>query len=540
MTVSTEEFDYVVVGGGTAGCVLAARLSEDPDVTVLLLEDGPADTLPTLRDARLGSVLSLWGDPAVSRVHRSVPQPGLLGREIDIPQGRVLGGGSSINALLHVWGHPLDYADWDPQGKEGWSYPDLLPYFQRAETYRPGAVPVRAGAGPAGDARGLKGPLGVVGLQAPAEVSTAFIRAVAGWPSAGGVVADHNTKPDPGSGFYYQSAREPGGVQRSSAASGYLAPASGRPNLSVRTAARATRLLFEADRAAEVEYAHEPGRAESRILRRTRARREILVCCGALATPGLLARSGVGPAEQLRELGLPVLADLPGVGQGLQDHLLFGVGYGSTRALPDSELLAEAGLFLRSGIGDAGGPPDLQFFFGPVQFVPDAYRADGPGFTLAPVLLHPASRGEVRIASADPFADPIVDPRYLSAEQDLAVLVRGLELARELIARPELDGFRGPELAPGTGVVARAGLEDYVRRYASTVWHPVGTARMGADPDAADEPAVVGFDLAVHGVRGLRVVDASVMPSLPSGNTNAATVAIAERAAALIRGTHGA
>jgi len=253
------------------------------------------------------------------------------------------------------------------------------------------------------------------------------------------------------------------------------------------------------------------------------------VCCGALASPKLLMLSGIGPAQALRELGIDVAADVPGVGRNLQDHLLFGVGYQSLRDLPFPQLLSEAGLFVHSREGLSAASPDLQYFFGPVQFVDDRYRVDGPGFTFAPILARPQSRGTVSLRSADPLDLPVVDPRYLSAEADVDVLVHGITLARDLVGTAAFRPFRGRELAPGEHLTDRKDLVGYVRDSASTVWHPVGTCKMGADREA-----VVNARLQAYGVERLRVADASVMPTITAGNTNAATIMIAEKAAELI------
>jgi choline dehydrogenase len=309
--------------------------------------------------------------------------------------------------------------------------------------------------------------------------------------------------------------------RRCSAATAYLGPVLSHPRLTVRSGARVARVALREGRAVGVEYVLD-GR-----LATAGAGSEIIVCCGAFATPQVLMLSGIGPAGHLREHGLTPVVDLPGVGRNLQDHMLFGVGWECLAEQPLPELLAEAGLFTRTRAGLES--PDLQFFFGPVQFLAEQYKIDGPGFTFAPILIQPRSRGEVTLRSADPRDLPIVDPHYLEASQDADVLIAGIELAREFAHTSAFDGLRGRELAPGAALTSRADLEAYVREQASTVWHPAGTCQMGYTPDA-----VVDAQLRVHGVEALRVADASVMPVITSGNTEAAVIAIAERAADLI------
>jgi choline dehydrogenase len=295
------------------------------------------------------------------------------------------------------------------------------------------------------------------------------------------------------------------------------------PNLTVATVATATRILLDGTTAVGVEYVVDG------TVRRARAEGEVVVTAGALTTPQLLMLSGIGPVRQLTEHGIATVVDLPGVGRNLQDHLLFGVGYESRRNLPFPALLAEAGMFLHTAPAPDTASPDLQFFFGPIQFVADEYKVDGPAFTFAPILIQPRSRGTVTLRSGRATDLPLVDPNYLDDGADLDVLVRGIEISRELAHATAFDGLRGRELAPGDTVSDRAGLARYVRANASTVWHPVGTCRMGSDRDA-----VVDARLRVHGIERLRVADASVMPTITCGNTNAATIMIAEKAADLM------
>ena len=506
-----DTFDVVVVGAGSAGCVIARRLVDRGDCRVLLLESGGPDERPAIHDTDIGSMTSLWSDPATAWPHVTVAQHGLDGRTVQIPQGRVLGGGSSVNAMMFVRGNRRDFDHWHRLGNDGWSYRDVLPYFRRCEDFVDGAD----------EYRGVDGPLTVVHYERASDASRAFAAAAVelGYRRPG---FDYNGAQQENGPFFYQSTRSKDN-QRSSTATAYLRPVLAHPGLTVRTGAQVTRVLLDGLSAVGVEYIVDG------TLHRVRADAQVVVTAGALTTPQLLMLSGIGPAAYLSGHGIATTVDLPGVGQNLQDHLLFGVGYESRRELPPPALLAEAGMFLYTGPAPEIASPDLQFFFGPIQFVADEYRVDGPGFTFAPILTQPRSRGTVGLRSGDPTDLPVIDPHYLEDDADLDVLVRGIELSRELVNTRAFDGLRGRELAPGDAVSNRAGLARYVRANASTVWHPVGTCRMGSDGDA-----VVDDRLRVHGVSRLRVADASIMPTITCGNTNAATIMIAERAADLI------
>jgi choline dehydrogenase len=511
MVAFDETFDYVVVGAGSAGCVIARRLIDRLDGRVLLLEAGGPDDRAAIHETDLASVTSMWGDDDVVWPHVTVAQDGLGGRTVSMPQGRVLGGGSSVNAMMYVRGNRRDFDHWRDLGNDGWGYADVLPYFKRSEDFADGANAYR----------GVDGPLKVVHYERAGDASRAFARAAVelGHRPPG---FDYNAATQENGPFFYQSTRGKDN-QRSSTAVAFLQPVRAHPNLTVTTRALATRVLHERGTAIGVEY------AVGATVRRARAESEVVVCGGALTTPALLMRSGIGPAAQLSQHGIATAVDLPGVGRNLQDHLLFGIGYQSLRDLPFPALLAEAGMFLYSGPASPSASPDLQFFFGPIQFVADRFRVDGPGFTFAPILAQPRSRGTVALRSDCATDLPVVDPHYLEDDADLSVLIRGISIARELAHTTAFDGLRGRELAPGDTVVDRAPLAEYVRDNASTVWHPVGTCRMGSDREA-----VVDARLRVHGVERLRVADASVMPTITCGNTNAATIMIAEKAADLI------
>jgi choline dehydrogenase len=511
-----DTFDYVVVGAGSAGCVIARRLLDSGDCRVLLLEAGGADDRAAIHDTDIASMTSMWGDDTVVWPHVTAAQDGLHGRTVGIPQGRVLGGGSSVNAMMYVRGNRRDFDHWRELGNDGWGYADVLPYFRRSEDFADGA----------NDYRGADGPLKVVHYERASEASRAFAKAAVelGHRPPG---FDYNAEQQENGPFFYQSTRTKDN-QRSSTAVAFLQPVLAHPNLTVVTGALTTRVLLDRGAAVGVEYAVGPD------VRRVGAASEVILSCGTLTTPTLLMRSGIGPAAHLSGNGIDTIVDLPGVGKNLQDHLLFGVGYQSLQELPEPALLAEAGMFLHTGPASPDASPDLQFFFGPIQFVADQYRTDGPGFTFAPILTQPRSRGAVTLRSADASALPVVNPHYLQDDADVEVLLRGIAIARELAHTSAFTGLRGRELAPGDAVVDRATLGRYIRDNATTVWHPVGTCRMGADRDA-----VVDARLRVHGVQQLRVVDASIMPTITCGNTNAATIMIAERAADLIAADRG-
>jgi len=517
-------YDYIVVGAGSAGCVLASRLSEDAACRVLLLEAGTADSDPRIHIP--AAFVRLFRSSA-DWARYTEPQAGAGGRRMYWPLGRVLGGSSSINAMIYIRGHRSDYDGWAASGCEGWGYADVLPYFIRSEDNARGAS----------QWHGVGGPLRVEDQRDPSPLSGAFVDAAV---SAGALAnSDFNGPEQAGAGLYQATQR---GGRRHSAAAAFLRPALSRPNLEVRTGAHAARILFDGDRAAGVEFLQDGMRKTARC------GAEVILAAGTVHSPHLLLLSGVGPAAALRRLGLPVVADRASVGDNLHDHPITGarwrlrrglslmaaesipsvVDYVTRRRGMLTSIIAEAGLFTSLR---AGGAPDVQFHVAPVLFEEHGFRRPTEhGFSMGPTLIRPRSRGRVSLRSADSTDAPAIDPNYLSDPEDLATLVDGLRLAREIAEQPAYRGLRGMELAPGPAVRSHAALEAWVRGTCETLYHPVGTCRMGADADAVVDPS-----LRVRGVRGLRVVDASIMPVVPRGNTNAPAIMIAEKGADLIR-----
>jgi choline dehydrogenase len=499
-------YDYIVIGAGSAGCVLASRLTETAGTSVLLIEAGPPDRK---REIHIPAAFSKLFKTALDWNLITEPQENLNRRRLYWPRGKMLGGSSSMNAMVYIRGRRSDFDHWRDLGNEGWGFDDVLPVFKAAESQE----------------------LSVTDLKCINPLSQAFVKACEelGIPSN----PDFNGAGQCGAGFYRVTQKN---GRRWSAADAYLKPALRRGNLTVWTGIQATRVRIENGRAVGVEY------MQSGTRREVRAEREVIVSAGAIGSPQLLLLSGLGPRAQLEALGIPVVADLPGVGENLQDHLAVILPYFCNLpvSLANAETLGNLVKFLvrksgplTSNIAEAGAfvksqpdlaECDLQFHFGPVHYVEHGLaKPGGHGFSFGPALLTPKSRGRIRLRSPNPLEPPSIDPAYLSDSADVAPLVEGVKLAFRLAAAKAFDPYRGQP------VFDQDNPEAYIRAHAETLYHPVGTCKMGHDP-----LSVVNARLQVFGVTGLRVVDASVMPVIVGGNTNAATMMIAEKAAKMI------
>ena len=503
--MSDSLFDYVVVGGGTAGCVVAARLSQDSGVRVLLLEAGGAERSEAIADpVRFGA---LWGT-SVDWRYTTVPQRALGDAVVPVPRGKVLGGSSAINGMVHLRGDPASYDAWEQAGAVGWNYRELLPYLKRSE---------QAFAGDPGY-RGHDGPMRVASPRVTSPLLEACYAAAleAGHPPN----ADTNGARADGVGWTELNVVD---GERQSAADGYLAAAATRSNLVIAPGAQAARLVLDGRRCRGVEYLV---RGQHEV---AYARRDVILCAGAIGSPQLLMLSGIGPREHLESLGIDVVDELPGVGANLQDHPLAAVVYSASLPVRGSGRARAPRVLLRSA---PAAPLDLQIFFMEVPSHPRWTPGSENGYSIVVSLMTPASRGTVRLASRDPRVAPLIDPNYLVEDSDVQRMAAGLRRAREIGKAAALAEFRAGELFPGEQAQSDAALADYLHRATSTYLHHVGTCRIGRGRNA-----VVDEQLRVHGTEGLRVADASVMPSLPSANPNATVLAIGERAASMLTST---
>jgi choline dehydrogenase len=535
MPALADSYDYIIIGAGSAGCVLANRLSEDPATTVLVLERGGDDRsmyiqMPSALSIPLNMKRYNWG-------YESEPEPHLGGRRINCPRGKVLGGSSAINGLVYIRGHACDYENWEAEGAIGWGYRHVLPYFRRAESRAEGADEYRGGDGPLHTQYGpLRNPLYTAFIDAAAEAGYARTDDVNGYRQEGFGRMDMTVRRG----------------RRCSAAAAYLKPAMKRPNLAVATNVAVTRIQFEHRRAVAVAY------LQRRHPRQVRARREIILAGGAINSPQLLKLSGIGPAAELRANGIDIVHDLPGVGENLQDHLefyfqvactqpitLYGANNPFAKALIGLRwLLRHDGLgasnhfescgFIRSRAGVAY--PDIQYHFLPLAVSYDGNTlATEHGMQAHVGPMRSKSRGHVRLASPDPHAAPKIQFNYMSHPDDWRDMRACVRLTREIFAQPAFAAYRGREIQPGASVTTDEAIDQFIREKVESAYHPCGTCKMGAPDDPA---SVVTPDTKVIGVDGLRVVDASIIPSITNGNLNAPTIMIAEKAADIIRGKH--
>ncbi len=524
--------DYIVIGAGSAGCVVASRLSEDAGVKVVLLEAGPRDTNPWIHIP--AGVLRVLNNTRINWNFLSEGEPGTDGRQLQWPRGKVLGGTSSINGMLYVRGNPMDYDNWAQMGCRGWSYDEVLPFFKQSETYRGVGDP---------EFRSKGGPLIVEDYRTILPLTHAFVEAAkqAGYP----FTPDYNGAQQEGVAYSQMTRR---GKWRGSTAQTFLREARGRGNLRVETDATVTKLILDGKQCTGVAF------RQRGVDRQLTAAREVILCGGAVNSPHVLQISGIGPAGHLQQIGVPVQHDLPGVGANLNDHYVIRLSHRVKDTVTINQLargarvvreaikfatlgngaltfgVTSAMVFCRSREGLAA--PDLQLLFTPASYAQDVFRQleRAPGMTVAVCPVRPDSRGTIMAQSPDPFQYPAIRPNYLSAPSDIRVLISGVEQTRRIFAQPAMAPYSVEETVPGPGIASDEQFAAYARKAGTNVFHPVGTCKMGTDPMAVVDPR-----LRVIGLGGLRVIDASVMPCVTTGNTNAPTIMIGEKGAAMIK-----
>ena len=535
-----SSYDYIIIGAGSAGCVIANRLSEMPGVSVLIIDAGGSDKSFLFR--RPGALAIVYQVPELKERsdwgYRTTPQPHMDMREMPWTRGKVLGGCSSVNGMLYVRGHRDNYDQWRDMGNPGWGYEDVLPYFKKSEGHEDGDS----------EFHGADGPLKVTHQQGTSVISEAFNEAVSQVCDVP-IVDDFNGPRQEGAGFYQMTCAD---RKRSSTSVAFLYPAAQRGGLEIVSQATVSRVVIENQRAVGVEYTGPGGETFC-----ARADREVILSAGAIGSPQIMMLSGVGPADHLREHGIKVVEDLPGVGQNLHDHLMVPIRYHATKdsGHTSTALHFIAGMmkdfflnegwygktFLEGGAFVKSSPlqprPDIQFLT-----IPWAYpepNDDGPekpviatthSFTVLPGVIYPKSRGAITLQSSDPMVHPLIDPHYFENDDDLKTLLKGVELTRAFAKTAPLNQYLKSEAVPGEHVTSEAGLRAHIRLFAKTIYHPVGTCKMG--PDAS---AVVDHELRVHGIEGLRIADASIMPTITGGNTNAPSIMIGEKAADMIQ-----